>query len=134
MRNGMRTIVCALNEVFCSRICRRMVHRLFRPLLAPFIAIALAGGPLAAQAAMPCHSCCDLLTVGHSNSGHLPAPCKNMAPACVGALTCLSDAALLGQRHSAVPCLSQLSAAYWPPHRADHGLTIEPGLDPPIAG
>ena len=108
-----------------------MVHRLFKPLLAILMAIALAGAPIAAQAAMPCHGCCDE-SGADPGSGHLPAPCKNMAPACMSALTCLSVVALPGQQNSATPQLSELSVAYWAPHHSVHGLSVGPGLDPPI--
>jgi hypothetical protein len=122
-----------LERSFSGRICRLMLHRLFRPLLAVLVAIALIGAPIAAQAAMPCHGLCDEPAAGHTGSGHLPAPCKSMAPACMSALSCLSVMALNGPQNSAAPQLSELSVAYWAPDNTDHGLSVAPALDPPIA-
>jgi hypothetical protein len=109
------------------------MHRLLRPLLALLVAIALAGAPIAAQAAMPCHGLCDTPAAKHDGAPGVPVPCKGMVPGCMNALTCLSTVALPAVQSSARPQLAELQVTYWPAIPPVHERTVPPGLDPPRA-
>jgi hypothetical protein len=123
----------ALKEMQRARIWQPMMRRLLRPLLALLVAIALAGAPIAAQAAMPCHGSCDAPIATHGGVSGLPDPCQGMIPGCMNALTCFSIVTLPALQSPTRPELTELRVAYWPGIPAVHGRSVAPGLDPPIA-
>ncbi len=118
-----------------------MVFRLFRPLLAILVAIALIGAPFAVQAAatLPCRGACLTSMADHADPGHLAAPCKlpascnSMMPACMGVLSCLSVATLSGPQTVTAQGPSWLPVAYWGDDHKIDGLSVDPALGPPIA-
>ncbi|WP_143021152.1 hypothetical protein [Belnapia rosea] len=111
-----------------------MVPRLFRPLLAILVAVALVGAP-AVQAAsvVPCDTMRMAAADHQASSGgaQAPAPCK-MTPACVDALGCVSLVSLPVPALSASGPLTWVSVAYWAVTDAREGLSIKPILHPPI--
>lgn len=126
-------MTAALKGMRRARIWRPMVRRLLRPLLALLLATALAGAPVASQAAMPCHGMCDTPVAKHDGASGFPAPCEGMVPDCMNALTCLSTVALPAVQSSARPQLAELGVTYWPAIPPVHGRTVPPDLDPPRA-
>ena len=129
-----------MNYMRSDRTWQAMALRLFRPLLVILIVIALIGAPLAVQAAapMPCHGAY-VSMADPADPGHLaapcdfPAPCKSMAPACVGALSCFSIVTLSGPQNAATEELSWVPVAYWGDNYEIDGLSVDPLLGPPIA-
>ncbi|MBC9176009.1 hypothetical protein [Pseudoroseomonas ludipueritiae] len=111
-----------------------MVLRLFRPLLAILVAVALIGAPaVQASSAVPCDTMHMANTEHQASSGdaQAPAPCK-MTPACIDAIGCASLVSLPAPALSASGPLTWIAVAYGAAADAREGLSIKPILDPPI--
>lgn len=111
-----------------------MVLRLFRPLLAILVAVALIGAPaVQASSAVPCDTMHMANTEHQASSGdaQAPAPCKT-TPACIDAVGCASLVSLPAPALSASGPLTWIAVAYWAAAAAREGLSIKPILDPPI--